>query len=124
MRKFKLLSSGLSWIAAKLAERRAYVALVGAYLVFVIAVGITLFKPLQTLFSTTVLNSESEAEMRTGTIRFTPTQDDLCRELEFDNPSGRFRDKGLKPCGEPAPKNQSDKPITTFDKIRDSFNNR
>jgi hypothetical protein len=120
----KLLSSGLSQIAATLAERRAYAALAGVYLIFVIAVGFALFKPLQTLFSTAVLHSESEAEMRTGTIRFAPTHDDLCRELEFDNPSGRFRDKGLKPCGEPAPKNQSDKPITTFDKIRDSFNNR
>jgi hypothetical protein len=120
----KLLPSSLSRIAATLAERKAHVALAGVCLIFAITVGHALFKTFQSHFSTPVARIESDAEMRTGTIRLAPTRGDLCRELEFDNPSGRFRDKGLKPCDGPAVQNQSDRPITTFDKVRDSFNNR
>ena len=119
----KLLSSGPSR-AAKPAEYAAYGVLAGVCLIFVFVVGLTLLMPRQSLFSTHPLRSESDAEMRTGTIRLAPTHDDLCRELEFDNPSGRFRDRGLTPCGESAAQNESNQPATPFDKIREGFNNR
>jgi hypothetical protein len=70
--------------------------------------------------------AQSDAAMRTGTIQFAPTRDNLCPQFEFDNKSGGLRAKGSTACdapGIPADRD-SDPRYNTFNQIRDSFNKR
>jgi hypothetical protein len=103
---------------------RAAFAIFG--LALVLAVGLALLgtRPVSVAAPTP---SESDAEVRTGTILLAPNHDNICRQLTFDNGSGRMRDAGSVPCGgvvAEAALVRAERPLTHFDTIREAFRNR
>jgi hypothetical protein len=43
-------------------------------------------------------STPSEEEIYTGSILYVPNEGTICRQLLFDNRTGRFRDNGLVDC--------------------------
>jgi hypothetical protein len=72
--------------------------------------------------------AKSEAEARTGMVQLAPDNDNICRQLAFDNASGKLRDKGSVACAD-APQQSADRPDrwlsnSHIDTIREGFKKR
>ena len=69
--------------------------------------------------------TQSVAELYTGSIQLAPSRENRCRRMSFDNRSGRMQDLGTVSCGaatavEPEVPPQGSR----IDQIRDAFRNR
>lgn len=74
--------------------------------------------------SASLVKTQTEAELYTGSIQLAPSRDNVCRRLAFDNRSGRMQELGAVPCGAAAAAESEVPPQgSRIDRIRDGFRN-